>query len=148
MAAFAFILIVIVAASSGAIFKPGVWYESLQKPAWTPPKWAFPVVWTLLYAAIAYAGWLVWSRAGWSLPILFWGLQIVVNALWSWMFFGLRRMRLALGDIALLWLSILGFIVTAWPVSDLAALLFLPYLVWVTTAGFLNYSVLRLNSRP
>lgn len=148
MAAFAFILIVIVAASSGAIFKPGVWYESLQKPAWTPPKWAFPVVWTLLYAAIAYAGWLVWSRAGWSLPILFWGLQIVVNALWSWMFFGLRRMRLALGDIALLWLSILGFIVTAWPVSDLAALLFLPYLAWVTTAGFLNYSVLRLNSRP
>ncbi|MDG5493294.1 MULTISPECIES: TspO/MBR family protein [Azospirillaceae] len=148
MAAFAFILIVIVAASSGAIFKPGDWYESLQKPAWTPPKWAFPVVWTLLYAAIAYAGWLVWSLAGWSLPILFWGLQIVVNALWSWMFFGLRRMRLALGDIALLWLSILGFIVTAWPVSDLAALLFLPYLVWVTTAGFLNYSVLRLNSRP
>jgi tryptophan-rich sensory protein len=106
------------------------------------------VVWTALYVAIAYAGWRVWTLAGWSLPILFWGLQIVVNAMWSWMFFGLRRMRLALGDIALLWLSILGFIVTAWPVSDLAALLFLPYLAWVTTAGFLNYSVLRLNSRP
>jgi tryptophan-rich sensory protein len=146
MAAVVFIVIVVVAASSGALFKPGAWYDTLRKPAWTPPKWAFPVVWTLLYAAIAYAGWRVWTLAGPSLPIVFWALQIVANALWSWMFFGLRQMRLALADIAVLWISILGFIVTAWPVSAIAALLFLPYLAWVTTAGFLNYSVLRLNS--
>lgn len=146
MAALVFIVIVVIAASSGAVFKPGEWYESLRKPAWTPPKWAFPVVWTLLYAAMAYAGWQVWALSGLSVPMAFWGIQIVVNAMWSWMFFGLRRMRLALADIAVLWASILGFILTSWPISELAAALFLPYLVWVTIAGFLNYSVLRLNS--
>ncbi|OYQ34650.1 sensory protein TspO [Niveispirillum lacus] len=147
MAALVFVFIVLAAASSGAIFKPGEWYESLRKPSWTPPKWAFPVVWTLLYAAITYAGWQVWERAGWSLPMMFWAMQIVVNAFWSWFFFGLRRMGLALVDIFLLWVSIAGFILTAWPVSEVAALLFLPYLVWVTIAGCLNYSVLRLNAR-
>lgn len=147
MTALIFILIVIIAASSGAFFKPGDWYDTLRKPSWTPPKWAFPVVWTLLYAAIAYAGWRVWTLAGWSLPILFWGLQIVTNAMWSWIFFGRRQMQLALADIALLWLSVLGFILTAWSVSAISALLFLPYLAWVTTAGLLNYSILRLNAR-
>lgn len=145
MAAIIFIAIVVAAASSGAIFKPGEWYDGLRKPGWTPPKWAFPVVWTLLYAGIAYAGWVIWVTTGWSPPLLFWGAQILFNALWSWIFFGLRKMNLALVDIALLWLSILGFIATAWPVSVAAALLFIPYLAWVTTAGFLNYSVLRLN---
>ncbi|WP_292908358.1 TspO/MBR family protein [Niveispirillum sp.] len=147
MAALMFIGIVVIAASSGAIFKPGEWYDSLRKPTWTPPNWAFPVVWTLLYAAIAYAGWRVWTLSGWSLPMAFWGVQIIVNAMWSWMFFGLRRMRLALADVIALWVSILGFILTSWPVSEIAALLFLPYLAWVTIAAFLNYSVLRLNSR-
>lgn len=145
MAALVFIVIVVIAASSGAVFKPGEWYESLRKPAWTPPKWAFPAVWTLLYAAMAYAGWQVWTLSGLSLSMAFWGIQIIVNAMWSWMFFGLRRMRLALVDIIVLWASILGFILTSWPISELAAALFLPYLAWVTIAGFLNYSVLRLN---
>lgn len=144
--AIAFILIVVATASSGAIFKPGAWYESLRKPAWTPPKWAFPVVWTILYMMIAYAGWIVWQQAGWSAAMLAWGVQILANAAWSWLFFGRRRMDLALADIAVMWLSIVAFIVLAWPISTLAALLFLPYLVWVSTAGALNYSVLRLNS--
>ncbi|MGV8938221.1 MAG: TspO/MBR family protein [Allorhizobium sp.] len=148
MAAIAFIAIVFIAASSGAIFKPGKWYESLRKPSWTPPKWAFPVVWSVLYVGIIYAGWSVWTTAGWSLPLLIWGFQIVFNAAWSALFFGVRRMGLALGDIAALWLSILAFIVTAWPISEIASLLFVPYLVWVSTAGFLNYTVLRLNSQP
>lgn len=145
LAAFIIIAVVVLAASSGAIFKPGAWYQALRKPSWTPPNWAFPVVWTILYLAIAYAGWSVWTIAGWSLPMMFWTAQILVNASWSWLFFGLRRMDLALADILLLWLSIMGFIITAWPISTLSALLFVPYLVWVTTAAFLNYSVLRLN---
>jgi translocator protein len=144
--AIAFILIVVATASSGAIFKPGPWYETLRKPAWTPPKWAFPVVWTILYMMIAYAGWIVWQQAGWSVALLAWGVQILANAAWSWLFFGRRRMDLALADIGVLWLSIVAFIVLAWPISTLAALLFLPYLAWVSTAGALNYSVLRLNS--
>eukprot|EP01032_Pedospumella_encystans_P039032 gene39032-biopygen32561 len=72
MAAVAFIVIVFAAASSGALFKPGVWYENLRKPGWTPPKWAFPVVWSILYVMIGYAGWLVWTTVGWSLPMALW----------------------------------------------------------------------------
>lgn len=145
MAAVVFIVIVIVAASSGAIFKPGQWYEGLRKPGWTPPKWAFPVVWTILYAMIGYAGWLVWTAAGWSLPMALWALQMVTNALWSYFFFGMRRMDVALVDVAVLWLSIALFIVTAWPIVPLASLLFLPYLAWVSAAAALNHSVRRLN---
>jgi tryptophan-rich sensory protein len=145
MAAVVFIAIVIAAASSGALFKPGEWYKSLRKPSWTPPNWAFPVVWTILYLFIGYAGWLVWTSVGWSLPMALWGLQIVANALWSYFFFGMRRMDLALMDVAILWLSIALFIATAWPVAQLASLLFIPYLAWVSAASALNYSVRRLN---
>jgi tryptophan-rich sensory protein len=145
MAAAVFIVIVLAAASSGAIFKPGEWYESLRKPGWTPPKWAFPVVWTILYVLIGYAGWLVWTAAGWSLPMMLWALQMVTNALWSYFFFGMRRMDIALVDVAVLWLSIAFFIVTAWSVAPLASLLFVPYLAWVTAAAALNHSVRRLN---
>lgn len=145
MTAIIFAAIVIMAASSGAIFKPGEWYANLAKPSWTPPDWAFPVVWTILYLMIGYAGWLVWREGGWSLPLFFWGVQILANAMWSWLFFGMRRMDLALADIALLWSSVAGFILTAWTVSPLASLLFVPYLAWVSTAGMLNHSVRRLN---
>ncbi|QEE45149.1 tryptophan-rich sensory protein [Rhizobium sp. WL3] len=146
MAAAIFVVIVLAAASSGAIFKPGAWYENLRKPGWTPPNWAFPVVWSILYVMIGYAGWLVWTTVGWSLPIAFWALQMVVNALWSFFFFGQRRMGLALIDVGVLWLSVALFILTAWPVSPMASLLFVPYLAWVTAAATLNYSVRRLNT--
>ena len=146
MAAAAIVLLVFLTAMSGALFKPGPWYETLQKPSWTPPNWAFPAVWTILYMMIAYAGWLVWTEAGWSLAMALWGVQLVLNACWSWLFFGLRRMDLALFDLVLLWLAIFGFIVVAWPVSALAAILFVPYLLWVSTAGLLNLSVMRLNA--
>lgn len=145
MAAAIFVVIVLAAASSGAIFKPGAWYENLRKPGWTPPNWAFPVVWSILYVMIGYAGWLVWTTVGWSLPMAFWALQMVVNALWSYFFFGQRRMGLALIDVAVLWLSVALFILTALPVSPMASLLFVPYLAWVTAAATLNYSVRRLN---
>lgn len=145
MAAVIFIGVVVLAAASGAVFKPGPWYQELRKPSWTPPNWAFPTVWTILYIMIAYAGWSVWSSAGWSLALGFWALQIFFNGIWSWLFFGLRRMDLALADIVLLWVSVAGFIVTAWPISEIASLLFVPYLVWVSTAGCLNFSVRRLN---
>ncbi|MBX9468746.1 MAG: tryptophan-rich sensory protein [Rhizobium sp.] len=146
MASAIFVVIVLAAASSGAIFKPGAWYENLRKPGWTPPNWAFPVVWSILYVMIGYAGWLVWTTVGWSLPIAFWALQMVVNALWSFFFFGQRRMGLALIDVGVLWLSVALFILTAWPVSPMASLLFVPYLAWVTAAATLNYSVRRLNT--
>jgi translocator protein len=140
-----FVVLCVVAASSGALFQPGAWYETLDKPSWTPPNWSFGVVWTILFLMIAVAGWLAWRAAGWSLPIVLWAAQLVVNAAWSWLFFGRRRMDLAFVDVVLLWLLIAGFIVSVWPVSLWAALLFVPYLVWVSIAAALNRSVWRRN---
>ncbi len=137
--------LVFVAAMSGAIFKPGDWYDDLEKPSWNPPNWAFPVVWTVLYVMIAIAGVWVWRAEGFGVAMAFWGAQLVLNALWSALFFGLRRMDWAFYEVSLLWVSIVGFMVTAWPVSPMAALLFVPYLAWVTTAATLNRTVWRMN---
>ncbi|WP_029059943.1 TspO/MBR family protein [Stappia stellulata] len=139
------VLLVFATASSGAIFKPGDWYASLERPDWTPPNWAFPVVWTALYIMIAFAGWLVVSAEGIGLVMVIWGAQLLLNAAWSWLFFGLHRMDLALMDIGALLASIFAFIVTAGTVSLLAAALFVPYAIWVMTAGYLNYRMIRLN---
>lgn len=142
---FIFILLVVCAASTGAIFKPGAWYLSLDKPFWTPPSWAFPVVWSVLYILIIIAAWLVWQAGGWSLAIVFWGLQIIFNVAWSWIFFGRRQMGLALADIGLLWLSIVGFMIATWPISQTASWLFIPYLIWVSVAAALNLSIWQRN---
>ena len=135
------------AASPGAIFRPGAWYAGLAKPGWTPPNWAFPVVWAVLFTAMAVAAWLVWEAQGPAArPVLaLYGAHLVVNAAWSWLFFGLRRMDLALADVALLWAMIAGLIAAFWPISPAAALLLVPYLVWVTIAAALNLRMLQLN---
>jgi tryptophan-rich sensory protein len=140
-----FVALVVAAASSGVFFKPGEWYRGLRKPGWTPPNWVFGPVWSVLYIMIAVAGWLVWRADPSNPAIWFWGAQLLVNAIWSGLFFGMRRMDLAMYDIALLWIMVAGFIVTASAVSTTAALLFVPYLIWVTIAGALNLAVLRLN---
>lgn len=135
------------AASSGAMFKPGAWYAALRKPSWTPPNWAFPVVWSVLYTAMAIAGWLVWEAAGlaaWPALVLF-GIHLMINAGWSFLFFGLKRLDWALAEVALLWASIAATIVAFAPFSAAAAWLLAPYLVWVSVAAFLNFRLLQLN---
>jgi len=141
-----FFLIVLAAASSGAIFKPGDWYRDLRKPSWTPPDWAFPVVWSMLYFMIAVAGYLVWMTDPASPAMALWFIQLVLNAAWSYLFFGRRDMVTALADVSGMWLSILGFIILAWPISPVASLLFVPYLMWVSVASALNFRVWRLNA--
>ena len=138
-------ILVFVTAATGAIFKPGEWYLSLNKPSWTPPNWAFPVVWTILYCMIAFAGWLVWEE-GAILSIVVWGAQLIINGLWSYIFFGLKRMYLGLIDISLLIFIVVLFIVVTYPISKIAALLFLPYLVWICIAVLLNWRIIQLNS--
>ncbi len=142
-----FVLAALVAASSGAVFKPGDWYDTLRKPGWTPRPWVFPVVWTPLYVMIALSGWLAW-REGTLLspPFLIYAVQLVLNAGWSAVFFGLRRPDLAFAELLLLWLSILATIVAFAPLSAAAAWLLVPYLTWVTIAGALNLTVWRLNA--
>lgn len=142
-----FVVLNFLAASSGAFFKPGAWYEGLAKPGWTPPNWAFPVVWSVLYLMNAASGWLVWQAGGMAAApaLAVYVASLVLNAGWSAMFFGLRRMDLGLVNVALLWLSIVAVAVMFWPFSQIAAALQLPYLVWVSIATALNFTVWRMN---
>jgi translocator protein len=137
-----------VAATTGAIFRPGEWYERLAKPDWRPPNWLFAPVWSLLYLMIAFSGWLVWRDAGLAgagLPLLVYFLQLLLNAAWTPMFFGLHRIDLGFLTIFALWLSILATIWLFYPVSVVAAMLLVPYFAWVSFAALLNLSIWRLN---
>ncbi|MEO1608938.1 MAG: TspO/MBR family protein [Pseudomonadota bacterium] len=140
-----FLAVVAVVAVTGAMFKPGAWYAALAKPAWTPPGWLFGPVWTLLYLMIAVAGWLIWQRAGNSAVFWVWVVQLACNMAWSWIMFGLHQIGWAFADIVLLWFAIVLFVVLAWPISQTAALLFIPYLAWVSFAAALNFTIWRLN---
>ncbi|MBL6078524.1 tryptophan-rich sensory protein [Belnapia sp. T18] len=135
-------------ACSGAVFRPGDWYENLAKPSWNPPNWLFAPAWTLLYILIAIAGWLVWREAGFVPALALYGVQLLLNAGWSAVFFGLKRPDLAFGELVLLWLSILGCILLFAPISTTAAWLMVPYLAWVTFAGALNFAIWQRNPRP
>lgn len=142
----AFVFACIVAASSGAIFRPGAWYDSLAKPSWRPPNWLFGPAWTVLYVMIAIAGWLAWKKAGlFSLPLALYCVQLVLNAAWSGIFFGMRRMDLAFAEVLVLWVAIAATIWAFAGVDTTAAWLMVPYLAWVTFASVLNLAVWRLN---
>jgi benzodiazapine receptor len=136
------------AGAVGTLFMPGAWYEALAKPSWTPPNWLFGPVWTALYALIAISAWLLWREVGTSvarLALTLFATQLVLNALWSWLFFGLQRPGLALIDIMLLEAAIVWMIVLFWPLSRLAGAMLIPYLLWVSFATLLNAAIWRLN---
>ncbi len=145
MSAAAFALVTLAAAAVGSIFMPGAWYESLAKPWWTPPNWVFPPAWTVLYILIAIAGYRVFMQQGLGPAVIVWGISLVFNAAWSYIMFGQHQIGWAVVDVIAMWLSIVTFIVLAWPVDRTAALLFLPYLAWVTYAAALNIQIWRLN---
>ena len=139
-----------IAAIGGAVTAPkiGTWYATLAKPSWTPPNGLFAPVWSLLYLSMAIAAWLVWRRSGWTgaaAPLTLFGVQLLLNAAWSWLFFGLESPGLALVDILLLWTAIAATTVAFWRQSKPAGVLFIPYLIWVTFACALNFAVWRLN---
>ena len=139
------------AAMTGAMFRPGDWYEQLRKPAWRPPNWVFPPAWAFLYLTIAVSGWLVWLTAGLAgavLPLAIYLVQLVLNAAWTPIFFELHRPDLAFIEIVILWLSIVATMATFHPINAAAAWLLLPYLLWVTFAAALNFTVWRLNRGP
>jgi tryptophan-rich sensory protein len=141
-----FLVIVAAAAFFGARFQPGDWYEALQKPPLTPPDRVFPVAWSLLYLAIAVAGWLVWRAAPRLTPALaLWAAQLVLNALWSLLFFGLRRPGLALLEILVLLALVVGATLACFRVRALAGALLVPYALWVAFAAYLNAGILVLN---
>ncbi|MFH2063502.1 MAG: TspO/MBR family protein [bacterium] len=147
-----FVIVSQLAGAVGSLFTaPSIptWYAGLVKPALNPPGWIFGPVWTLLYALMGAAAFLVWRR-GWSraetrIALAVFGLQLVLNALWSIVFFGWQQPGWALMEIALLWLSILATILLFRRVSRAAAWLLVPYLLWVSFASYLNYSIWTLN---
>lgn len=139
-----------VAGVGGFVTTPNIpnWYADLAKPSWTPPDWVFGPVWSMLYLSMAVAAWLVWRQAGLvsaAVPMALFGIQLLLNALWSWLFFGMHSPGAAAVDIVLLWMAIAATTVAFWRRSTLAGILFVPYLVWVSFASLLNLAIWRLN---
>ncbi len=149
---FTSITICLLAALIGSIFTtPAVptWYAALAKPELNPPAWVFGPVWTVLYILMGIALYLVWSR-GWGqknvrVAMAIFGIQLVLNVLWSYLFFGLQAPYFAFLEIVLLWIAILMTIAAFYRVSVSAAVLLVPYLLWVSFAAYLNYGIYVLN---
>lgn len=140
-----FLLAVASAAATGMIFRPGIWYEGLRKPSFTPPKWVFPVAWTLLYILIAWVAARLAALPGTGLALALWSAQIALNTLWTPVFFGAHRIGVALIVIALLWLTVAALVVTAWQVDRWSGAMLLPYLAWLGLASALNWRIWRDN---
>lgn len=125
------------------------WYQTLVKPSWNPPDWLFGPVWTALYFMMAVSAWLVWRDRGWSAarPALIWfGIQLSLNLLWSVIFFGMHRPGLACMEMVFLWISIVATCLSFRARSSTAAMLLVPYLVWTSFAAVLNFTIWRMNS--
>ena len=133
------------AAATGSLFPPDSWYRALNKPNWTPKDWMFPVAWVTLYILSSVAATLVAGSEGVGLALAFWAFQIAANTLWSPVFFGLKRIRAAMISLVVLWLAVFGTLVSFWLVLPMAGWMMVPYLVWVSVAGALNWSILWRN---
>ncbi len=147
-ALFGWLILCFAAAAGGAFFSPGEWYAELNKPSWNPPGWIFGPVWTALYIMMAVAAWLVWKRGGFATqrwPLGWFLAQLLLNALWTPLFFGLQQPGVAFAEILLLWLAILATLLAFRPVSRAAFWLLVPYLAWVSFATVLNGTLWRLN---
>lgn len=126
----------------------GPWYRNLNKPSWNPPDWAFPVVWTSIYVLIILSVGRVWNLAEADERVTILVLVIVnlvLNTLWSVLFFTMKKPVWAMVEVVALWLSIVAMIVGFAGIDNLSALLLLPYLLWVSVASLLNLSIIRLN---
>lgn len=125
------------------------WYAGLVKPALNPPSWIFGPVWTILYILMGIAVFLVWKK-GFSRPdvkkaVKVFALQLILNATWSIVFFGLHSPLWAFVIVVAMWLAIIWTMVVFYKISKPAMWLLVPYIVWVTFASYLNYSIVVLN---
>lgn len=145
-ALFIFVLITVGGgAAIGTVTAPGVWYAELIKPSFNPPSWLFGPVWSILYLLVAIAGWRLWkfNRFGWAMR--FWWIQLLLNFIWSPIFFNAQRIDFAFIVITMLFATIIALIVTIWRSNRLVAFLSIPYAAWVGFASVLNFSILILN---
>ena len=144
------VVVCFVAAAIGgaASVQAGPFYTQLVRPEWAPPASLFGPVWTALYALMAIAAWLVWRVNGFRAArraLTLFLVQLALNALWSWLFFGWHRGGLAFADIVVLWALIVATVIAFWRIRPWAGALLVPYLLWVSFASALNYSVWQLN---
>lgn len=137
---------------SGMVTRESIttWYPTLIKPVFNPPNWIFAPVWTVLYIMIGVAGGMVWNRLEFDAErvkkaFLFFIIQLALNALWSYLFFGFHNPLLALMEIVLLWLIIFETYTQFKKIDKVAGMLFIPYLAWVSFAMILNGSIWWLN---
>lgn len=143
--------ITFVAAAVGTIASVDAqtFYQQLTQPSWAPPGWLFGPVWTILYILMAVAAWLVWRERGFTgsarTALGFYLIQLVFNALWSWVFFAWHQGGYAFSIIMVLWVLIFATLRQFWRIKPLAGLLLIPYLAWVSFAAFLNFTVWHLN---
>lgn len=146
----ALVLAFAVALVGGTITDLGPWYEGLRKPDWTPPRTAFPIVWTTIFTLCAISAVTAWRAAPGprqsDMVIGLFALNGFLNILWSLLFFKMQRPDWAMIELVALWISIAILIAYCWRLSRLAGVLLVPYLVWVTIAGLLNWHIVRLNA--
>ena len=125
------------------------WYAELSKPSFNPPDWAFGVVWPILYVMMGISAFLIWNKGlnnkQVKIALILFLLQLVLNGLWTPIFFGLHMMGLALVEITLLWLTILATMIIFWKISKPAVYLLIPYILWVSFAIVLNAALWHLN---
>lgn len=136
----------------GAIVSPGIaspeWYQALAKPSWTPPGWIFGPVWTTLYTLMGLAAWWIWKDFGWmeaAAGLRLFIIQLVFNAAWSWIFFRWHLLGWAAIEIIVLWALILATLRSFWRHNRWAGALLIPYLLWVSFAAALTFSIWQLN---
>lgn len=145
-------IIVIIFATIGSLATYSqipTWYATLIRPDWAPPSWVFPVVWTTLYILMALALFLVWRKGLETKPakvaVAVFLVQLILNALWSVVFFGLHSLGGGVVLIVMMWIAILANIIVFYRISKWAGILLIPYIIWVTIASYLNYTVYILN---
>ena len=145
------LLLPFLAAGFGSLFMGAVdssWYLNLVQPAWSPPRWLFGPAWTILYLLMGLASFFIWksrkSKAR-TVALRLYAVQLVVNAIWTPIFFGAELVGLAFLDILILDMLVLMLIIKAWKVEKWAAIALLPYIGWILFATTLNGAILRLN---
>ncbi len=144
------IFLCFVAAAFGGLASAtaGSFYRDLVRPEWAPPAWLFGPAWTILYCMMAVSAWLIWRANGFRAargPLTLFIIQLVLNGLWTWLFFGLRNGALAFAEILILWVAILATFLSFWRLHRTAGALLIPYLGWVTFASALTFAVWNRN---
>ncbi len=139
----------VTAIAGGLLTEIGPWYKTLKNPNWKPPDWAFGPIWTVIITLAVIAGILTWRQTATTFDrqhlLLSFGVNCVLNAGWSGLFFKLRRPDWALVETCFLWASIIWMMIAIYPLSTTAALLLVPYLIWVSIASVLNWKIVQLN---